>query len=190
MPDKQQPAPAVIPTQDPAPSPPIPVTAVPIFDVTPVKLAPPVAPGGGVDNTGPAAVGAAGVTTGIGNGAGSGNGGAGAGNVTVIRADWAEMLSWADIHPFHPRAALAKGMSGEATITCQVRRNKRAYNCLVRSEQPVGHGFGAAAVAMTRLYRIHPRKVDGKAIDDGRVFFKVGFYVTIAEARAALGLKQ
>lgn len=168
-----------------APSPMLP--APQRFDITPVRSAPPVVAVTGASDRGQGDGGAAGAgnSTGAGGGEGSGGNGGGDAGSTIVRANWVKLLSWTDIHRFHPASALARGVSGRAVITCQVHRSKHAYNCNVRSETPPGERFGAAAVAMAPLYRIEPRRVDGKAIDDGRVIFTVNFFATIAEARKA-----
>lgn len=186
-PREHRPAPAPQPQPQPAAA--APVSLAPrspdptTVDITPVAIAPPVALPNLASGTGRGEAGRVGEAPGQGGGAGSGDGdggsssgGGGGSDSTLVRAQWAEKLSWDDIRPYHPKAVLAKGLSGRTTLVCRVRRNKRAEGCEVLSESPAGEGFGAAALAMERLYRIEPRRVNGKIIDNWRAFFTVNFY--------------
>jgi hypothetical protein len=49
---------------------------------------------------------------------------------------------------FYPAAALAAGISGEATLLCERSANGALAACRISEEQPVGQGFGAAALAL------------------------------------------
>ncbi len=156
-------------------------TAPIAVDATPVVSAQPVAIAPTVEGTGRSEVGVTGSANGTGQGGGgTGSGSAGTGNGggggSLVRAEWARQLDWNDIRPYHPRRAWEKGLSGKASLTCYVRLNQRAYGCVATSEEPAGEGFGAAAVAMERRFRIKPRHVNGKPIDGGQVFFTVNFY--------------
>lgn len=170
--DAPQPQPAAAAPVSLAPPSPDPTTV----DITPVAIAPPVALPNLASGTGRGEAGRVGEAPGQGGAGGSGGSGSGGGGSTLVRAQWAEELSWDDIRPYHPKAALAKGLSGRATLICRVRRTKRAEGCEVLSESPAGEGFGAAALAMERLYRIEPRRVNGKIVDNWRAFFTVNFY--------------
>jgi len=49
---------------------------------------------------------------------------------------------------FYPTAALAGGVSGEATLLCERTEHGALVACRVGEEQPSGQGFGAAALAL------------------------------------------
>ncbi|MBA4049346.1 MAG: hypothetical protein C0476_12480 [Sphingomonas sp.] len=170
----QQPLPAKPPGPPLATVAPAAAAAPAAPDATPTVSAPPVAVSSPAEGAGRSSAGTAGAADGAGTGAGGGGDGGGGG--TLVRAEWARQLNWDDIRLYHPPRAWAKGVSGKVSLTCYVRRNQRAYGCVATSEEPMGEGFGAAAVAMERRFRIKPREVDGKPIDGGRVFFTVNFY--------------
>lgn len=54
----------------------------------------------------------------------------------------------APIASFYPAAALAAGIGGEATLFCERTAGGALANCRLSEEQPVGQGFGAAALAL------------------------------------------
>jgi TonB family protein len=58
-----------------------------------------------------------------------------------------------EVQEAYPAAAKAKGLEGEATITCDGNA-KWLSNCRVMSEAPAGEGFGDAALAIARRYQV------------------------------------
>lgn len=155
-------------------------TAPLAVDATPVVSAPPVAVSSPTEGAGRGDLGVTGSANGTGQGGdgagrGGGSAGSGGGGGSLVRAEWARQLSWEDIRPYHPRRAWEKGVSGKVSLTCYVRLNQRAYGCVATSEEPAGEGFGTAALALERRFRIKPRQVDGRPIDGGQVSFTVNF---------------
>lgn len=57
---------------------------------------------------------------------------------------------------FYPPSALAKGLEGEATLRCRMTTNLVMKNCKLISENPKGHGFGAAALSMAAKSQPNP----------------------------------
>jgi hypothetical protein len=53
---------------------------------------------------------------------------------------------------------------GSATLHCTVTVSGVLSDCTVKSEQPQGSGFGAAALKLAPLYRLSPELVDGTAV--------------------------
>lgn len=62
-----------------------------------------------------------------------------------------------EVQSVFPAAAKAKGLDGEATVTCQAAQ-KRIWACALTSETPAGQGFGEAALALIGPYQVTPPK--------------------------------
>ncbi|WP_122468689.1 energy transducer TonB [Brevundimonas lutea] len=108
-----------------------------------------------------------GTGTGIGSGAGPGTGGTE--RWRVIRGP-----SQVELGRFHPRAAIRRGLSGQAMITCRIR-GQRLTECRADSESPPGLGFGRAAVASAPLFVVRPPYEDGVPVDGAEVSIGVTF---------------
>ena len=62
-----------------------------------------------------------------------------------------------------PRAASADLTSGSAVVSCTARADGRLTGCAVVSEEPVGAGFGPAAVEAAEKARLAPSMIDAGA---------------------------
>jgi len=110
-------------------------------------------------------------------GADSGNGGVGSGTgrgegagdgdeaVRYAGAEWITRPTQFQINPFWPVRAKEQRISGEVLLACIVPRPGRPDRCWMLSEMPAGHGFGAAAVRMSRIFRIRPVRRNGEPLD-------------------------
>ncbi|WP_428149334.1 TonB family protein [Brevundimonas sp.] len=79
--------------------------------------------------------------------------------------------------PSYPAAALEQGLtSGQADLSCTVEADGHVSACTVVNENPVGAGYGAAAVAAAGSARLSPRSVDGAGVG-GTVRFSVRFTI-------------
>jgi protein TonB len=121
-----------------------------------------VAGEGAADRAGPGS--GAGAGQGAGVGQGSGPGGL-TGRPAGWRFSWRRQPTGYELAPFYPREARAKGIEGRAILKCTVGVTGRVFNCTSIAESPAGMGFGQAAVAVSKYFRITPKKVDGKAIE-------------------------
>jgi TonB family protein len=65
--------------------------------------------------------------------------------------------------------ATARGRSGLAVIECVVTATGVLDRCAVRSEDPPGLGFGAAALALSSTFLMHPMTKDGVPVEGGKV---------------------
>jgi periplasmic protein TonB len=54
-------------------------------------------------------------------------------------------------------------------MECRVMAQGTVNNCVVLRESPTGYGFGDAALASTRYFKLNPRTVDGQAIEGAKV---------------------
>ena len=88
----------------------------------------------------------------------------------VIRnPSWLRRPSGAEIGRLYPRGAAEAGLSGAATLMCEVVADGSVRSCAVIDESPKGRGFGAAALAGARLFKLNPRAVDGEAVEGAKV---------------------
>ena len=75
----------------------------------------------------------------------------------------------------YPAAAIEQGLtSGEAMLSCGVEADGAMSGCTIVSEEPVGAGYGAAALEAAAQARLSPRTVEGVAAG-GTVRFTVRF---------------
>lgn len=93
----------------------------------------------------------------------------------VTAPDWARLPKAEEVADYYPLAAARNGLEGEATIACVVTRTGTLEECMVLSETPPGAGFGQAAVAMTQVFRMTPKTVNGEAVGDGTVRLPIRF---------------
>ena len=56
----------------------------------------------------------------------------------------------------YPPDALARGVSGRATVECEVVASGLLDHCLVLQEDPAGYGFGEAAIRLAFEHQVRP----------------------------------
>lgn len=61
--------------------------------------------------------------------------------------------AWDDAYP---KAALAAGVSGDATVACRGKKGARRIYCTVEAEAPEVQGFGAAALELQKRILVKP----------------------------------
>lgn len=74
-----------------------------------------------------------------------------------------------------PAEAARKGVSGKAVISCSVNVTGALQGCTVVSEDPVGSGFGQAALLLAGSFKMKPRMVDGKPEAGATVKIPINF---------------
>jgi protein TonB len=88
----------------------------------------------------------------------------------VIRnPSWLRRPSGAEMGRLYPRGAAEAGLSGAATLMCEVVADGSVRGCALIDESPKGRGFGAAALAGAKLFKLNPRTVDGEAVEGAKV---------------------
>ncbi len=75
----------------------------------------------------------------------------------------------------YPARAAEREMSGRAVLLCEVLASGAVGSCDVTDETPKGYGFGAAALAMTRYFKLSPQTVDGVSVAGSKVRIPIVF---------------
>lgn len=92
-----------------------------------------------------------------------------------IEPDWRRKPSADDMLAVWPAEAQRYGRSGSGVVHCKVSPQGALYDCAALSEEPVGSGFGQAAVALTPQFLMSPAMKDGKAVAYDGVTIPVKF---------------
>jgi TonB family protein len=91
----------------------------------------------------------------------------------ITNPDWVKKPSAEDLARFWP--ADSRGMSGRALISCTVTSRGALDDCKLTSEEPPGHGFGAAALLMAPMFMMRPMTRDGVATSGAGVNIPIRF---------------
>jgi hypothetical protein len=78
--------------------------------------------------------------------------------------DWLRKPTPAQFAVVWPRAALHKGVGGQAILSCLSSTQGALFDCAVLEETPAGLGFGAAALALTPQFLMTPAKLKGQPV--------------------------
>jgi outer membrane biosynthesis protein TonB len=109
----------------------------------------------------------------------------------VGQPDWLRKPTNDEMVQFFP--AKSGGVAGSTMIGCVVSTRGLLEKCAIKSEEPVGHGFGAAALAMSTIFMMRPMTVDGSPVGGASVSIPIHFegdtggnnHDTLTVARAA-----
>lgn len=93
----------------------------------------------------------------------------------ITRPDWLERPTAAQFTRYYPDRAARRGVQGRAEIACRVTAGGRLEACAVASERPDGEGFGAAAVKMSRHFKMRPMTRDGVPVAGGTIRIPIRF---------------
>ena len=75
----------------------------------------------------------------------------------------------------YPRRALDVGKAGVVSLTCTVAASGDLADCSVTEESPTGWGFGAAALSLSKRFRLVPREEDGRPTGGALVRIPIRF---------------
>jgi periplasmic protein TonB len=93
----------------------------------------------------------------------------------ITNPDWARRPSGEDVARYYPDRAMRMNIEGRATLSCQVTAKGTLENCSVDSEEPADQDFGAAALRMSKLFRMRPKTQDGAPVEGGTVRIPIRF---------------
>lgn len=93
----------------------------------------------------------------------------------ITNPAWATTPSARDFAQAYPPAARLQHIGGLAVLRCTVDAQGNATNCTVIREEPVGLGFGQAALAMAPKFVLKPMTMDGKPVSGGQINIPIRF---------------
>jgi hypothetical protein len=92
----------------------------------------------------------------------------------LVGVQWEERPTARSFADHYPPEALRRRIDGGAVLDCDVRDDRRLA-CRVRSEQPDGQGFGAAALQISGEFLAAPQTLEGRSVVGGVVVLPIMF---------------
>jgi TonB family protein len=102
---------------------------------------------------------------------------------TVTKPTWATLPSAEDFQATFPKAE--NGINSvRVVLNCTVQPGGALSDCAVGSEEPTGHGFGQAALALAPKFRVGPWTADGQPTAGARMRLPIRYELQQVAATA------
>jgi len=88
---------------------------------------------------------------------------------------WASQPTADEFADAYPARALSLGKTGRVVLLCTVLASGDLADCGVAEETPSGWGFGAAALRLSKRFRLVPREEDGSPVGGAMVRIPITF---------------
>lgn len=99
-------------------------------------------------------------------------------NTMLANVTWIGGPSFQQWSAAYPERAIEQGLSGNATVHCRFASDGHLKTCKTVAESPRGHGFGRAAVSLSK-YFVGPSELRGVSTEGAGVEYNVSFPISL-----------